>query len=117
MNLWLYLHFPSLQLDTLFAEKDHSPICIIEQHKVVQANQAALEAGIQLGTGLASAASLCSELQVAAYEPNLSSNVCLKWLNGCTSIPQISRRFRIRVYCSRSRVCSPYTETLRATGR
>ncbi|GAM71992.1 DNA polymerase-like protein [Vibrio sp. JCM 19236] len=88
MNLWLYLHFPSLQLDTLFAEKDHSPICIIEQHKVVQANQSALEAGIQLGTGLASAASLCSELQVAAYEPEFEQQRLLEvaqWLYLYTS--------------------------------
>lgn len=69
MNLWLYLHFPRLQLDTLFAEGEQVPICIIEKHKVVQANQDALKTGIQLGTGLASAASLCSDLQVTAYEP------------------------------------------------
>ena len=58
--LWLYLHFPSLQLDTLFnselsnSEKVHSneesheqPIIIVDEkdHRVLQANPAALQSG------------------------------------------------------------------------
>lgn len=74
MNLWLYLHFPSLQLDSLFIEQQDAqqidaPICVIDKHKVIQVNDAAKQAGIQLGMGLASAASLSSELQVLPYNP------------------------------------------------
>lgn len=76
MTLWLYLHFPSLQLDTLFADakQSNSAICIIEQYKVKQANSVALEQGITIGTGLASAASLCAQLQVFPYQEKIESD-------------------------------------------
>ncbi|GAD80363.1 Y-family DNA polymerase [Vibrio ezurae] len=89
MNLWLYIHFPQLQLDTLFShsnlgtnpKEEHASsfdsqcqdfknpaIGIVQQHKIVQLNQAASDKGIQLGMGLGSAASLCAELQVLPYQ-------------------------------------------------
>jgi protein ImuB len=68
MTLWLYLHFPQLQLDSLFAEQNALPLCIIEQHSVVQCNAAAAKQGITPGMGLGSAAALCNQLQVHPYQ-------------------------------------------------
>ena len=82
--LWLYLHFPSLQLDTLFnsSESDSNkelhaqPIIIVDEkdHRVLQANQAALESGITQGMGLGSAAALCHHLHVHPYSIELEKN-------------------------------------------
>tara|TARA_B100001059_G_scaffold6773_1_gene5629 strand:- start:242 stop:1714 length:1473 start_codon:yes stop_codon:yes gene_type:complete len=82
--LWLYLHFPSLQLDTLLnsSESDSNkelhaqPIIIVDEkdHRVLQANQAALESGITLGMGLGSAAALCHHLHVHPYRIELEKN-------------------------------------------
>ena len=82
--LWLYLHFPSLQLDTLFSssesgsnkESHEQPIIIVDEkdHRVLQANQAALESGIALGMGLGSAAALCHHLHVHPYSIELEKN-------------------------------------------
>ena len=79
--LWLYLHFPSLQLDTLFnsnelgSTKDsrEQPIIIVDEkdHRVLQANPAALQSGITLGMGLGSAAALCHNLHVHPYSIEL----------------------------------------------
>ncbi|MDD1826170.1 DNA polymerase Y family protein [Photobacterium sp. ZSDE20] len=82
--LWLYLHFPSLQLDTLFNsnelgsnEEAHvQPIIIVDEkdHRVLQANQAALDSGITLDIGLGSAAALCHNLHVHPYSIELEKN-------------------------------------------
>ena len=82
--LWLYLHFPSLQLDTLFNSNElglngasHAqPIIIVDEkdHRVLQANQAALQSGITLGMGLGSAAALCHNLHVHPYSIELEKN-------------------------------------------
>ena len=69
MILWLYLHFPRLQLDTLCPE-ENTPACIVDKHLITQANQTAIETGIEPGMGLGSAASLCSRLQVYPYNPD-----------------------------------------------
>lgn len=45
--LWLYLHFPSLQLDSLFSgdKQNEHPLIIVDEktHKVIQANSLALD--------------------------------------------------------------------------
>jgi len=68
MTLWIYLYFPALQLDSLYAEQP-LPLVIVNgrDNHIVQANTHALKQGIQLGMGLGSAASICRELQVQAY--------------------------------------------------
>lgn len=66
--LWLYLHFPKLQLDTLFSGLSDNPVCIIDKTTIVQINSAAEKQGIRLGMGLGSAASLCPTLQVHPYK-------------------------------------------------
>ncbi|MFI3273580.1 Y-family DNA polymerase [Vibrio sp.] len=82
--LWLYLHFPSLQLDTLFnsnelgsnEESHEQPIIIVDEkdHRVLQANQAALDSGITLEMGLGSAAALFHNLHVHPYSIELEKN-------------------------------------------
>ncbi|NKF51241.1 DNA polymerase Y family protein [Shewanella sp. WXL01] len=69
MALWLYLHFPSLQRDTLYHDCE-LPLIIVDgrQNEVVQLTSAAKQEGIQLGMGLGSAASLCTSLQVLPYD-------------------------------------------------
>lgn len=95
MQLWLYLHFPTLQLDALFSETSLShlaeqPIVIVDgQHfQIVQANQHALKLGIQLGMGLGSASALCHELQVHPYQQKLEQQTLTdiaQWLYLVTS--------------------------------
>ncbi|MEF1255099.1 Y-family DNA polymerase [Vibrio sp. M260112] len=90
MQSWIYLHFPTLQLDALFAENSASPLAIVESShfKVVQCNQAALDEGIQLGMGLGSASALCQKLQVHPYDPKIEQQTLLniaQWLYMVTS--------------------------------
>lgn len=79
MQLWLYLDFPYLQLDTLFAEQTDQPLIIVEQQhcNVIQANQAALEQGIKPGMGLGSASALSAQLEVHPYQPESENNTNL----------------------------------------
>lgn len=74
--LWLYLHFPMLQLDTLYIQHHTQPIVIVDpvQHQIVQVNQIALEHGINLTMNLATAASLCPDLQVIPYNPEIEQH-------------------------------------------
>ncbi|WP_228445384.1 Y-family DNA polymerase [Thalassotalea sp. HSM 43] len=68
--LWLYLHFPKLQLNSLYADDDSTPIIIVDEktHAAVQVNHSALQQGIDVGMGLGSAASLCQDLKVYPYD-------------------------------------------------
>ena len=66
---WLYLHFPSLQLDSLLHQQDcHQACVLVDKNEVVQANPEARQLGIKIGTGLAQAALLCSQLKVLSYQ-------------------------------------------------
>lgn len=89
MTLWIYLHFPALQLDTLYAEHEY-PLVIIEgrDNHVVQASTCALKQGITIGMGLGSAASMCSDLQVHPYDENVENQTIeeiAQWLYLVTS--------------------------------
>ncbi|MEW6984277.1 DNA polymerase Y family protein [Colwelliaceae bacterium 6471] len=70
MTLWLYLHFPALQLDSLYATHEQHALVIVDGHKntIVQHNQTAHKHGIKNGMGLGTAASLCHDLQVHPYK-------------------------------------------------
>lgn len=68
--LWLYLHFPRLQLDTLFSKSNASPICILHKNRIVQLNDAAKEVGLKVDMGLGYAATLSNDLQVYPYNIN-----------------------------------------------
>jgi len=66
---WLYLHFPSLQLDSLLHQQACDQACVlIDKNHVVQANAEARQLGIKIGTGLAQAALLCAQLKVIVYD-------------------------------------------------
>ncbi len=90
MTLWLYLHFPSLQLDTLYKRSSDCPVAIVSErnNEVIQLNSEAIKAGIDLGMGLASASVMCRQLQVYPYNET-SENVRLqeiaRWLYLVTS--------------------------------
>ncbi len=89
-TLWLYIHFPHLQLDSLFQRKSHTtnnensekssdndeqsaqnnlPIIVLETNKneIIQLNQQAYDEGIRTGMGLATAAVLAPHLSVQPY--------------------------------------------------
>lgn len=76
MSLWIYLHFPSLQLDSIDASASRSNhgeqygLVIVEGRKneIVQLNQVASRQGVKRGMGLATAASMCSDLNVLEYD-------------------------------------------------
>ncbi|NVC62544.1 DNA polymerase Y family protein [Vibrio sp. 05-20-BW147] len=74
MTLWLYLHFPSIQLDSFM--DDEQPIVVLDplSHQVTQANSLAYAAGIKLHMGLANAAALCADLHVVAHDSTLEQN-------------------------------------------
>tara|TARA_B110000090_G_scaffold61432_1_gene70385 strand:- start:67 stop:1473 length:1407 start_codon:yes stop_codon:yes gene_type:complete len=66
---WLYLYFPSLQLDSLLHQQAYHQACVlVHKNKVVQANPEARQLGIKIGAGLAQAALLCAQLKVIAYD-------------------------------------------------
>ncbi|MCF2856421.1 DNA polymerase Y family protein [Pseudoalteromonas sp. SMS1] len=71
MALWLYLHFPQLQLDSLYHDRSlQQPTIIVagRGHSVVQLNFEAHQAGIRLDMGLGAAAATCSSLCVHEYD-------------------------------------------------
>ena len=65
---WLALHFPHLALDLFSAEQvevnntTQTARVILQDHRICQANTAALQQGIQIGCTLATAHSICSTL-------------------------------------------------------
>ncbi|WP_333797023.1 Y-family DNA polymerase [Rheinheimera sp.] len=85
-TLWLYLRFPSLQLDLLYQELSAQPhcdstiktgaepaICLIDNQKlqVCQLNKAAQQAGICLGHNISMACALVPDVQLIPYQPEL----------------------------------------------
>jgi protein ImuB len=76
-TLWLYLHFPHLQLDTLFSQREVThPVVILDGKKntVVQLNGLAYKAGIRSKMGLGTAAALDQSLQVIPYQSEIERN-------------------------------------------
>ena len=80
-SLWLYLHFPHLQLDTLSSSFEdfygvQQPLIILsdKNNKVVQLNPQADAVGIRLGMGLGSAAALSHDLLVHPYKTEIEQS-------------------------------------------
>ena len=66
---WLYLYFPSLQLDSLLHQQAYHQACVlVHKNQVVQSNPEARQLGIKIGTGLAQAALLCAHIKLIAYQ-------------------------------------------------
>lgn len=90
MQVWIYLHFPALQLDALYSDESDKPLAIVEstRFKVVQCNTLAEEQGIQHGMGLGSASALCHQLQVHPYDEKIEQQTLhdiAQWLYMVTS--------------------------------
>lgn len=49
MVLWIYLHFPRLQLDALFGNNQEHPVVIVESQRcrIIQYNEPAEQQGIK----------------------------------------------------------------------
>jgi len=80
-NIWLYLHFPNLQLDALLQHNPesnmHTQAYVIlneQSNQVCQLNHSAYQAGIRLNMGLGTAAMLNGDLQVIAYQEKITTN-------------------------------------------
>lgn len=75
MNLWLYLHFPALQLDSLLQEHTAHPLAVLDRQRntLVQVNAQAADRGVEIGMDLASAAALCRDLQWVPYKESLET--------------------------------------------
>src|SRR5690554_5226204 len=75
MSLWLYLHFPALQLDSLLQEHTAQPLAVLDRQSntLVQVNAQAAEQGVEIGMDLASAAALCRDLQCLPYKETLET--------------------------------------------
>ncbi|KXF82432.1 Y-family DNA polymerase [Enterovibrio coralii] len=76
MTLWLYLHFPTLLLDTLIRDNStDSPLIVLSRATghVWQANQAAIDSGIRIGNDLGTASALCHALDVVDYDEQQES--------------------------------------------
>ncbi|WP_341659875.1 DNA polymerase Y family protein [Vibrio sp.] len=89
-QLWLYLHFPKLQLDTLYSDKDLQPLVVLDTKcfQIVQSNNTAQQQGIQNGMGLGSASTLCPSLLVHPYDESVEQQALLEiaqWLYLVTS--------------------------------
>lgn len=87
--LWLYLRFPSLQLDLLYQDETEQSnnnnlpplateraICLIDNQKlqVCQLNHAARQAGICQGHSISMACALAADVQLLPYQPNLEQD-------------------------------------------
>jgi protein ImuB len=78
-SLWIYLHFPQLQLDTLLAQHNGTgtmALVIVEQPQiqVAQLNSVAMKTGIREGMSLAAATTLCQDLQVYPYQKKVEED-------------------------------------------
>ncbi|WP_448568181.1 Y-family DNA polymerase [Thalassotalea ganghwensis] len=74
--LWLYLYFPSLQLDQLIdngEQQRQQVIAIVDarRNEIIQINEPAKQAGLSCGMGLATASALCHSLTVLPYQEEL----------------------------------------------
>ncbi|RQW64231.1 Y-family DNA polymerase [Vibrio viridaestus] len=68
--LWLYLHFPCLQIDSQYISDDSEPAAIVDSAKsrIVQTNLAANSQGIKIGMNLSSASAMSHKLTVVPYQ-------------------------------------------------
>ena len=76
MALYLYLQFPALLPDSLGSHEPGLPLAVVnEQHRIVQLNIPAEQAGVELNMALGSAAALCHNLQLIPYQPERQRDI------------------------------------------
>lgn len=75
-KLWLYLHFPRLQMDCQFRDPQEQAIIILDakNNRTLQLNEYAKTQGIKPGMGLGTASALCSQLRVEPYNIDIETN-------------------------------------------
>lgn len=73
-SLWIYLYFPQLQLDLLQAS-EAPPVAIVNTrcNALCQINPAALQQGVKLGMGLASASLIYPNLRLHEYKEKIET--------------------------------------------
>ena len=111
-SLWLYLHFPSLQLDKLLQSvmsdgeniDNNSAIVIsdVKDASILQLNNFAKQQGIKTGMGIATASALCRQLQIFPYQIDVEKQTILEiaqWLYLVTAdiTPQAQQGILIKV--------------------
>ena len=80
-KLWLYLHFPQLQLDSILQQSSHQTAeqayVIVDEHKhqICQLNSLAYQGGIRRGMGIGTAAMLMSELIVLPHQSRVAKGI------------------------------------------
>jgi len=86
--LWLYLHFPHLQLDNLHLVPEDTPeskqaIIIVEprSHIIYQLNRTAKKKHLKVGMNLATAAALCQPLKIVPYQPEFEQQRLIELAN------------------------------------
>lgn len=80
-SLWIYLYFPRLQLDLIEAAESHQirqqkqprGVVNVNTNTLCQLNKKALEQGLRLNMGLASASLSCADLQLHEYSEEIES--------------------------------------------
>lgn len=92
MALWIYLHFPSLQLDVMYKQEETKalPVIIVDDksNEIVQLNSLAQREGIKVSMGLGTASSLCRDLQVKPYDQTIEQQTLKRiahWLYSVTA--------------------------------
>jgi len=75
-KLWLYLHFPHLQLNCQFPDSDDKAMVILDAktNHIRQLNGNARKCGLKTGMGLGTAAALCHQLEVEPYNADIEHN-------------------------------------------
>ncbi|WP_341937165.1 Y-family DNA polymerase [Marinimicrobium sp. C2-29] len=72
--LWLYFEFPRLQLETQYPDRDKAPpLAVVKEsdNRLVQVNEPASQQGVKRDMGLATAATLCRDIQLLPYKAEL----------------------------------------------
>lgn len=84
--LWLYLHFPSLQLDHYVRSQDIAPpLALVDGYPphIESVNRQAQEQGVQPGQSLNTAICLAADLQILHCDSNLQARVLQQLAHWC----------------------------------
>lgn len=83
-SLWIFIHFPQLQLDLLERSNDtasETAVININSNQICQLNQQAKQAGVKKGMGLASASLMHPQLCLKEYDANIEEQYLTQLAN------------------------------------